>query len=248
MSNKAIYSEIAKNPISDEMLGQLIVDNLPQSAWIKNKDLMYVHCNSRLTEDFGHKLTRRMLGKLDHELPWERYTKSYQIADTEVLANHNAIEFVHLIQLENNKHMVMSTKKAELKNSLGECFGVLGIVKLLWPSAQHALRLIMDIDYSLTGKENDNNQYIFYENSIPAENLTKKELTCLFYLLRGVNTKDVAKLLLISARTVETHIENIKFKLNCSTKSDLINKAIEKNLLRLIPKDIKIQDILLVTA
>lgn len=56
------------------------------------------------------------------------------------------------------------------------------------------------------------------------EYLSRREVECLQYLLRGQSLKSIAQLLNISIRTVETHINNIKRKLGCNYKSELLNK------------------------
>lgn len=45
--------------------------------------------------------------------------------------------------------------------------------------------------------------------------LTKRELQCINYLSRGKTAEEIAIILNISKRTVETHIKNIKTKMNC---------------------------------
>ncbi len=57
------------------------------------------------------------------------------------------------------------------------------------------------------------------ENSLP---LSKRELDCLELLAKGYSSKKIAQNLNISFRTVEKHLENIKIKLNCNTKDQLI--------------------------
>lgn len=52
--------------------------------------------------------------------------------------------------------------------------------------------------------------------------ITTRELDVLILLAKGKTAKETARHLGISPRTVETHIENAKNKLNCNTKSDLI--------------------------
>lgn len=52
--------------------------------------------------------------------------------------------------------------------------------------------------------------------------LTKREIECLRYLLLGYTAKETAKNLTLSSRTVETHINNIKHKLNCFSKRKII--------------------------
>lgn len=52
--------------------------------------------------------------------------------------------------------------------------------------------------------------------------LTKRESECANYFCKGYTTKEIAILLNISPRTIETHLDNIKIKLNIKKKSDLI--------------------------
>jgi DNA-binding CsgD family transcriptional regulator len=54
------------------------------------------------------------------------------------------------------------------------------------------------------------------------DGLTPRESETLFFLLRGHTAKEVGKHLGISNRTVETHIESIKNKLDCQTKKEII--------------------------
>ncbi len=57
--------------------------------------------------------------------------------------------------------------------------------------------------------------------------LSQRELDCAKHLLMGKNMRETASELLISPRTVETHIENIKNKLGCNKKSEVISKLLE---------------------
>lgn len=45
--------------------------------------------------------------------------------------------------------------------------------------------------------------------------LTKREHECVTYLIRGKTAEEIAIILNISKRTVETHVQNIKRKMNC---------------------------------
>jgi DNA-binding CsgD family transcriptional regulator len=68
--------------------------------------------------------------------------------------------------------------------------------------------------------------------------LSKRQSECMFFMLRGKTAKDIAKILRLSPRTVEEYIEQIKFKLKCTTKSDLIEKAIILGYMNIIPKSL----------
>lgn len=65
----------------------------------------------------------------------------------------------------------------------------------------------------------------FNKNSLNCD-LSNRQQECLFYLLRGFTCKIIAKQLYISTRTAEFHLEQLKFKFKCLSKSELIEKAI----------------------
>ena len=48
-------------------------------------------------------------------------------------------------------------------------------------------------------------------------NFSQREMHCIHWYLQGKNSGEIAIILGISRRTVETYIENIKIKLGCST-------------------------------
>lgn len=60
--------------------------------------------------------------------------------------------------------------------------------------------------------------------------LSERQFQCLQLIGIGKSSKEIAKFLDLSYRTVETHIELIKEKLNCSRRSDLLLIALKNNL------------------
>lgn len=57
-----------------------------------------------------------------------------------------------------------------------------------------------------------------------SDELTLREKDCAFFLARGFSAKEIGRQLDISARTVESHIQRIKIKLNCYSRQQLIKK------------------------
>jgi len=55
--------------------------------------------------------------------------------------------------------------------------------------------------------------------------LSEREKSCLRYLLEGKTAKETAILLHLSHRTIEYYFENLKDKLNCMTKRELLKIA-----------------------
>ncbi len=57
--------------------------------------------------------------------------------------------------------------------------------------------------------------------------LSPQQFVCAKLLLQGKNSREMAETLSLSPRTVETYINNLKIKLNCANKTDLIVKLVE---------------------
>ncbi|NRB10681.1 MAG: helix-turn-helix transcriptional regulator [Rickettsiaceae bacterium] len=65
--------------------------------------------------------------------------------------------------------------------------------------------------------------------------LTKKQKECLAWVIRGKTNKEIVYLMGISCRTVDEHIQKMKLKLDCNSKSQLIEKAIDSGFLLYVP-------------
>ena len=59
--------------------------------------------------------------------------------------------------------------------------------------------------------------------------LTQREAECMFFLLRGHTIKSTAARLLLSPRTVEFYLKNIKKKLNIKKKAQVLNLISQTN-------------------
>lgn len=58
--------------------------------------------------------------------------------------------------------------------------------------------------------------------------LSSREVDCLSLLYFGYTAKQMADLLFLSARTIETHVRRLKSKLHCNNRSEL-NLLVERN-------------------
>jgi len=105
-------------------------------------------------------------------------------------------------------------------------------VKQLRQDAYHANSNIFDIVLE--------EQQSSYEFTLPLDlrrtsliqenhNLTKRQLDCLLYLVKGLTIKQIGCELMLSPKTVEHYLDAVKTKLNCHTRSELIEKAFQFN-------------------
>lgn len=79
-------------------------------------------------------------------------------------------------------------------------------------------------------------QFCFLLNDyIQDYKFSTRELECLFFVLRGKTNKGIAGLLNLSPRTVESYIDQIKFKMGCLTREELIEKSIYLGYINILP-------------
>lgn len=71
----------------------------------------------------------------------------------------------------------------------------------------------------------------YVSNISRLKQLSDRERECVHHLIRGMTYKEIANVLEISPRTVEGHIENIKNKLGCYSRSDIFSAIFESKTL-----------------
>lgn len=67
-------------------------------------------------------------------------------------------------------------------------------------------------------------KYKEIKNIILSFDYESQEIDCINLLILGKTIKEIAICLGISTRTIELHFENIRNKLNCHTKLELLDK------------------------
>ena len=65
--------------------------------------------------------------------------------------------------------------------------------------------------------------------------LSKKESSCLYWMLRGYSATQTAEILALSPRTVESYLVSVKHKYQCLTKQELHDYCFDKGLIQILP-------------
>ena len=63
---------------------------------------------------------------------------------------------------------------------------------------------------------------------------TAKEITVLKYYLQGKSSKEISVYMLVSPKTIEFHLANIKSKLNCHRRSEIYQAALSQGFINLV--------------
>ncbi|NET89789.1 MAG: PAS domain-containing protein [Kamptonema sp. SIO1D9] len=112
---------------SQQML-QLVIDNIPQAIFWKDKNLVYQGCNQTFALDAGLKSVAEIVGKTDYDLPWTKAEADcYRENDRRIISTK--IPEYHIIEPQlqaGNKQAWVDTSKIPLNNREGEVIGILG--------------------------------------------------------------------------------------------------------------------------
>lgn len=183
------------------------LEKLPCHFYVKDRMGKYLNCNDATAQTAGLSKSNDLVGSHDLELCWAKYASPAIKNDLEVMTTGKPKCESESFHDHNNNIFVATGLKFPLRGRSNKIIGVIG------------LSIIQKNDFS---------------NASAKFNLTKREHECLYYLSKGKTAQQMADIFFISKRTVEKHIDNIKSKLNCKNKSELIDKLMEDKLINSI--------------
>lgn len=105
---------------------QLVLDNLPQAVFWKDRDLRFLGCNQRFLADAGLTSVDEVIGKTDVDMPWKDQAAAYQADDRDVMAHGPKINIEEPLTRSDGSTIWLRTSKTPLHQN-GEIIGVLGI-------------------------------------------------------------------------------------------------------------------------
>lgn len=133
-SNRQLQEEInqrlstqTKLSESKRML-QLVMDNIPQYIFWKNKDSIYLGCNENFLQTSGLQSINEIIGKSDYDLPWTKEESDfYRTTDQRIMQDDKAEFDIHETQqTASGKSIHLQTNKVPLHDKHGNVIGILG--------------------------------------------------------------------------------------------------------------------------
>lgn len=213
------------------------------TGWILCTDMTHKinYSNERYSYVAGFNNVEEILGTTPDELR----CKAAECADIfikqnqQVMNERATLKIIDIHPYRNDEIAILLTYKTPLLDNNNNVLGVLCQANEI---SQHALLNLVSTlaktDKKYHCHNNINQRSYRISNKFEKSELTNREMECLFYYLRGKTAKEMASIFSISKRTVETHIANIKIKLDTQTRFDLIDKSIENNFINYIPERI----------
>jgi len=217
--------------------------NLPGLVFAKDLNLNYVGMNKNLLSLLNLNNDDLVIGNNDYHLQWQQYADIYQAEDKFIINKKKSYQFIEPLLLDDKKELISIVKKSLNYDENNNPIGVIGtIISLKAKTAVKSMCKLTQYDFA-NGFNKGRNSYIICDEIFSDLNLSKRESECLFYLIHGKTAKLIAKQLNISTRTVESYINNLKYKLNCETKNDIIDRSIELGIMHFIPSQYLLENV-----
>ncbi|MHA1148236.1 MAG: PAS domain S-box protein [Promethearchaeota archaeon] len=107
---------------------QLVMDNIPQYIFWKDKDSVYMGCNKNFADIAGLDDPEEIVGKTDNDLPWKKEEIEYfRQVDRRVMENDTAEYFsVEPMHFADGKEYWVDKNKIPLHDHEGNVIGILG--------------------------------------------------------------------------------------------------------------------------
>ncbi|MBN1598236.1 MAG: PAS domain-containing sensor histidine kinase [Bacteroidales bacterium] len=106
---------------------RLLIDNLPEGIYIKNKSCNYIIANSKFVKNFGFENPESLFGKSDSEIFAKEDSQISAEEDQKLLSGKvKTIKRIHTITDGNDNKKYFQSTKIPLKNKIGQTIGIVG--------------------------------------------------------------------------------------------------------------------------
>lgn len=235
---------VSLNDLNDGTKRQMfknLFEQYPCLYGIKDLDSRFIVANDTMAKWTGYSNGYEVM---DKQVKTEEFKcKTAALAevvykeDKAVIQSQKQQQFLGFTEFADNKWYLLFGTKTPVIDSSGNTIALIDQFTDVTYNPLMNLSSIMDDHQFIQSRFIKERQFSYtITDSIEQHNISKRQLECLYYLMRGKSSSEIGATLGLSKRTVETHMENIKLKLNCYTKSEIIDKAISKGFLNFIPR------------
>ncbi|MBU3967468.1 MAG: PAS domain S-box protein [Euryarchaeota archaeon] len=111
---------------------RVLLENLPQKIFHKDKNSVYVSCNNNYARDLKIQ-PDEIIGKTDYDFHKKELAEKYRADDKRIMES-STTEYIEEKYIQNGQEVVIQTVKTSLKDETGNTIGILGI---FWDITKH---------------------------------------------------------------------------------------------------------------
>jgi len=187
----------------------------------------------------GYKNYNKALGKTCFDMPSPAVEMADHFSRQErfIMSSGCEKQYFAVIEFSDGKHAFMIAKKP----LVDDCGNVVGLfVQGIDISNKALLQGVSTLTYS-DQRTTQKRKYQQFEYEIVDQmenNLTPREIDCMFFLIRGKTTKEIARFLNLSIKTIDRHLENMRVKLGCRNRNEIIYLAFQNSWEKIVSNNV----------
>src|SRR3569833_1142769 len=214
-----------------------ILSQIPGMWGWKSREHKYICASVSLTQLLGFERQRDINGRHDWSLPCRarECAEAYHLQDHLVMQKLAPLRILDIAQFAGGEWRTQITTKSPLFDKKNRVIGVSFHVVDTASLGTIELSRALDKDYARLVPERTAERMNTAAGDMNIHKMTSRESEVLFFLLRGHNTKMIAKVLEVSHRTIEHHIDSLKHKFGVANKFDLHYAAVAHGYLNFLP-------------
>lgn len=204
-----------------------ILDQIPGICFIKDLHLDYAWINQG-----GINATRlgnreAIIGKSDYQMPWQFLANKF--IEQDILSLQGKTQFTIEENPPDQKGDISLAllKKSPFFSKQNNIQGVMCVgfeISRACYKDIFSLFMASNLQFKDFARIPDINKRDFLYGELK---FSKRQAQLISYLLKGHSKKSIGKYLNLSPRTIEFYLNNIKDKLGCTNKTDIVDKAFE---------------------
>ena len=215
-----------------------LINIIPNFFSLMDRDYNFILANVSAAKSMGFKSPDHVAGFCYTDMKCEaaKEAEAFKKLDALVFKNKKLVKYISLYQYATGWGLRLGTKSPLFDENSGLLIGLCNhAIDVTHSNLIDISRFIPEIN--LGSYKIDKKKFIYilegWENNYF---LTDRQLECLFFLVRGKTSKNIARILNLSSRTIEGYINDIKLKMHCSSKNQIIEKSFMEGLVTIVPK------------
>lgn len=222
------------------MLHRNLLCQLPGLVVLANKQSQCIYTNNYTAKMFGYKdgISMEGIDSRSMRCPAVENAEDFIAQDQLVIQNGIGLTILDIHVYADGKGRVLLSKKTPYKENNIIVGYIFHAMEIHATALNQVCSTLIQSDKKYRTKESSNQRSYIISPTRFNTTISKRELDCIFYLLRGNTMKMIAKILNLSPRTVETYLEQVRIKLKCTNRSELIETCLAEGYLNYIPSNI----------
>ncbi len=214
------------------------LENLPNLVVVKDTNSLCMTASNSLCS--LTKVNKKyFFQRSDDDLPWCQFADIYRNSDKVALSGKITHTF-QPVQFNRHTSTIAKISRYPIIDKSNNIIGLVGDGYFLhedqWTT--QVIKTLFKTNSKITAAS-----ALEVSDKYSDISFTKREIECLFFILRNKSAKEIGKFLQISSRTVEDYIEKIKIKTGAQSKNQIIDKALELKLFDILPSHMLLQQI-----